>query len=472
VRATLVDPCAETQLSCIGAATQSARAMFRKASLDIPMTEAGCAHHVARRPGQEHPIQQEGRPDMPYRARLNRRRARSLLAVGVALSGIALAGCGSSSGGGGSGGGGASSTASSGATTSAGDPPASSGLSAMQANLAAHSAAISTYPAVKPIAGGVASLKGKTVWWIPIGESIPTLAAIGTAMQTAFSHVGVKLQTCDGKLLPTTIASCLSQAASQGADGVVTGFVDYASVPNGFNNLVAHHIPALVAGEEPDGGKTSGPKLGFYPTRTADDEMQKLELESAITGSSGKAKILYIGVTDSPETKHEAVYAKAFEAKHCSGCSFTEISYNTAAINKLSSAVSAALLSNPDTTYVVCAVDACEPFAKAGIQTAGYKNKVKLITANGNLASLQDIKAGDVESADVGISSTYYGWQFADGILRMMTGKPPIPTLTTERVFTQSNVSGLSLTPAAYATEAWYGSNAFEQTFLSAWAGK
>lgn len=41
MRATLVDPCAETQLSCSGAATPPARAMSRKASLDIPMTEEG-----------------------------------------------------------------------------------------------------------------------------------------------------------------------------------------------------------------------------------------------------------------------------------------------------------------------------------------------------------------------------------------------------------------------------------------------
>jgi hypothetical protein len=36
------------------------------------------------------------------------------------------------------------------------------------------------------------------------------------------------------------------------------------------------------------------------------------------------------------------------------------------------------------------------------------------------------------------------------------------------RVFTNSNVGALTLTPEAYATNAWYGSNDFEQTFLTA----
>lgn len=35
-----------------------------------------------------------------------------------------------------------------------------------------------------------------------------------------------------------------------------------------------------------------------------------------------------------------------------------------------------------------------------------------------------------------------------------------------------STVQGLSLTPGAYTTNAWYGSDAFQQTFLSAWGVK
>jgi ribose transport system substrate-binding protein len=403
---------------------------------------------------------------MSQPAHPHRLAARCAATAAVALSALAVAACGSSSSSSADGSSNSSAAGTPAASTSSGD------LAALRADLKAHSGLVSSYPKVSPIPHGVSSLKGKTVWWVPIGASIPTLAAMGNAMQSALARVGIKLQTCDGKLLPTAIAACLSQAASEGAAGVVTGFVDYASMPNSFNNLVAHHIPVLVAGEQPDGGKTSTTQLAFYTTRVADDEMQRLDLESTITNSDGKAKILYIGVTDSPETKHQAAYAKAFTAQHCPGCSFTEIDYDTAAINKLASAVSAALLSNPDTTDVVCEVDACEPFATQGIQTAGYTNKVKLFSANGNLSSLQELKSGSLLTADVGISATYYGWLFSDGILRLMTGSLPTPTTTVERVFTKSNVAGLTLTPAAYATEAWYGSNAFEPQFLNAWAGK
>jgi ribose transport system substrate-binding protein len=354
-------------------------------------------------------------------------------------------------------------------TSSSASNPASDPLASIKTNLATYTQAVTKYAAIHPISGGVSSLKGKTVWYVPIGSAIPTLAAIGTAMQTAFNKVGITLHTCDGKLLPTDIATCLSEAATQGADGVVTAFIDYTLVPNAFDNLVAKHIPVLVAGEQPDGGKTSTDKLGFYSTRTTDDLTQKLTAESVISDSNGAAKILYLGVTDSPETKQEASYAKSFVAQHCAGCKFTEVDYNTAAISKLPSQVSAALISNRDTTYVVCETDLCAPNAVEGIQTAGDKNKVKLTSANGNLDSLQRIKAGNVQFSDAGVSSTYFGWQFADGILRMLTGSAPVSTTTVVRVFDSSNVRGLTLTPTAYQTNAWYGSDAYEQTFLSAW---
>jgi ABC-type sugar transport system substrate-binding protein len=405
---------------------------------------------------------------MRYGSQLRRTPTLTLIAT-VAVISMITAAC-SSSGGSSSNSTSSSTAATSAAAASGGDSAAAGGsLASLQSDLATYTQAVTNYAAIAPISGGVSALKGKTVWYVPIGSAIPTLAAIGTAMQTAFSKVGITLHTCDGKLLPTDIATCLSQAASQGADGVVTAFIDYTLVPNAFDNLVAHHIPVLVAGEQPDGGKTSSSTLGFYSTRSTDDLTQKLTMESIISDSNGAAKILYFGVTDSPETEQEASYAKSFVQQNCSGCTFTEVDYNTAAISKLPSQVSASLISNPDTTYVACETDLWAPNAVEGIQTAGYSNKVKLTSANGNLDSLQRIKAGTVQFSDAGVSSTYFGWQFADGILRMLSGSAPISTVTVVRVFDKSNVGGLTLTPAAYQTNDWYGSDAYEQTFLGAW---
>jgi ABC-type sugar transport system substrate-binding protein len=394
---------------------------------------------------------------MTYQARHARKLLRPLLIGGLALATFAATACTSSSGG------------STGGTGAAKDEAgANSTIATAQADLAKFTGQVASYPARKPVSG-VSALKGKTVWYIPIGTAAPILNSFGVGIQAALTKLGMHFHTCDGKFLPTTITSCMNQAVTQGADGVVTGYVDYKLVPTAFQNLVSHHIPVLIAGEAPNAGRPDSPALAFDDTTPTIEVLQKLVDESVIVDSNGKAKVLFVGVTDSPQTRAGAAYSKKFFKDNCPGCTFTEIDYNTATLNKVPSQVSAALISHRDTTHVVVELDAAAAAAVSGVQTAGFANKVKLASTNGGLDSLQRIKAGQVQFVDVGLSATYLGWQFTDGIVRMMVGQLPVSGLGIVRVFTKSNVSGLTLTPSAYTSNAWYGTNDFEQTFLTAW---
>jgi hypothetical protein len=121
---------------------------------------------------------------------------------------------------------------------------------------------------------------------------------------------------------------------------------------------------------------------------------------------------------------------------------------------------------------VVDELDAAAQYSVQGIQSAGYANKVKLAATNGALDSVQRIKSGTLQFVDIGTSPIYEGWQFAGGILAMMQGQTPTFTPGVVRVFNTDTVKGLTLTPAAYTTNAWYGSDAYEQTFLTAWGVK
>ncbi|MCW2855309.1 MAG: hypothetical protein JWR52_924 [Marmoricola sp.] len=392
---------------------------------------------------------------MTHQSRTSRSPFRPLLVVALAVTSFAVTACGSS-----------------GSTTNANVSDAgattSNAVAAAQTDLAKFTGEVSSYAALKPVSG-LSALKGKTVWYVPIGSAVPILNSFGVGMKGALDKLGITLHVCDGKFLPTTIASCLNQAATQGADGVVTGYVDYKLVPTAFENLVSHHIPVLVAGEASDSGKPDSPELAFDDTTPSIEVLQRLAAESVITDSNGKAKVLFVGVTDSPQTLAGAAYAKKFFAENCPGCTFNEIDYNTASLNKVPSQVSAALISHSDTTHVLVELDAAAASAVSGIQTAGFSNKVKLVSTNGGLDSLQRIKAGQVQVADIGLSATYLGWQFTDGIARMMVGQLPVNGLGTFRVFNKSNVGDLTLTPDVYASNAWYGSDDFQQSFLTAW---
>lgn len=411
---------------------------------------------------------------MPQEIQHRKTPKRVALLGGVAALTLAVSACGSSSTSSPNAGASTSTTASTGkgsstapgATTS---PAAAGGdFAALKADVAKYTGPVASYSTIKPVSG-LAALKGKTIWYVPIGSAVPILNAFGVGMQGALAKLGIQFHTCDGKFLPTTIAACLDQAATQGADGVVTGYIDYKLVPTAFDNLVSHHIPVLIAGEANDTGKPDSPALAFDDTSPSINELQKLNDESVIIDSAGKAKILFIGVTDSPQTLGAAAYSKTFFADNCSGCTFTEIDYNTASLARVPSQVSAGLIAHPDTTYVISELDASAANAYSGIQTAGYTNKVKLSGTNGGLDSLQRIKAGQTQTVDAGTSPSYLGWQFTDGIVRMMTGGLPVNGLGIFRLFNSTNVGSLTLTPAAYLTNAWYGSDAFENTFETAW---
>jgi ABC-type sugar transport system substrate-binding protein len=393
---------------------------------------------------------------MPHKTRTSRNLLRPLLLGVLALTTFAVAACGSSS----------STTPSTGISDAA--ATTSSNVAAAQRDLAKFTDEVSSYASLKPVSG-LSALKGKTVWYVPIGSAVPILNSFGVGMKGALDKLGITLHVCDGKFLPTTIASCLNQAATQGADGVVTGYVDYKLVPTAFENLVSHHIPVLVAGEASDSGKPDSATLAFDDTTPSIEVLQRLADESVIADSAGKASVLFVGVTDSPQTLAGAAYSKKFFADNCPGCTFNEIDYNTASLSKVPSQVSAALISHPDTNYVLVELDAAAASAVSGIQSAGFTNKVKLASTNGGLDSLQRINAGQVQFVDVGLSATYLGWQFTDGIARMMVGQLPVNGLGIVRVFNKSNVGDLTLTPEVYASNAWYGSDDFQKSFLTAW---
>lgn len=345
----------------------------------------------------------------------------------------------------------------------------SASAKAAQAAVAEFSKPTTAYPEVSAVAG-VDKLAGKTVWWVPISASVPILAAIQKPMEAALATAGMKLKVCDGKFVPTAIAACLSQAADQDAAGVVTGYVDYALVPTAFDQLVSAGVPVLLAGATPNEQKPASATLAYLDTLPALAKTQEAVLAAITADSDAKAKILYAAIDDSPQLKAGAVAAKTWIEKNCPSCEFEQLHYTSAKIKDLGSQISAKLLAEPGTNYVMCEADLCVEPALAGIQTAGLRNKVKLGSANADLSALQRIKAGDALFADAGSSNTYLGWSFTDGILRMLGGsQPDVAPTQVVRLFTADNVKDLDLTAQGHDSIDWYGDDSFQATFTKAW---
>lgn len=406
------------------------------------------------------------------------RRTRYAAAVGALALATALASCSS-------GGTGTNTTTGSTSSNSTATPtqPQTSGqpssqtasadpVEAAKANVAKYTAKVTSYPEIPAVSGGIASLKGKSLWYVPLGGSLPIFQGFGSGIKQAAEAAGMTFHTCDGKLVPTTMVSCLNQAATQGAAGIIGGYIDYSEAPTAYDALIAKNIPIVIGGEPPTAGKSNSKQIAFYDATKSSTIAAGVALDSVIADSGGKAHILFMGISDTKSTSSEANAAQGYIAKACPDCTFKLVMYNTSSLSKVPSLASSALISNPDTNYVVVQVDSGEPATIQGIQSAGFANNVKLVAISGTLQPLQDIKSGGAQLADVGLSPIYTGWQWTDALIRMMVGQSPEFTPAVIRLFTKDNVQDLTLTPAAFQTNAWYGPDTYEDTFLKAWGVK
>ncbi len=383
----------------------------------------------------------------------------SVIAVAACVLALSAASCGSSS-------------ATSAAKSNAGSPTSSSGnagLAYAKAQVAKYSGPVAA-PTVAAIANPV-DLKGKTVWFIPITNSVLSLSGMGTTMAAALSHLGATVHVCDGQALPTTIASCMTTAGQQGAAAVVTAFVNYAMVPTAFQALEAKNIPVLVAGETPPTGVTPSANLQFLDAANVTNLGDEIAAYVAILSSGGKGDVMVIKLTDSPAVLQASVAQISTLEKYCKGCKVNSISMNTANISQLPPELSAALVAHPNTNYILVPNDGFVPPVMGAVTASGFTNKVKVIAFGAGVAGLQEVQAGTL-AYDVGGPIEYTGWEFADALISMMSGVTVQPEPAGPmRVFDSSNVKSLSLTTANYLNSSFFGisQGAFEAPYLAAW---
>lgn len=358
-------------------------------------------------------------------------------------------------------------------TSSSSDGPSGAegemSISEMESDLATFDDLVTDLPEVSPIEDA-ASLAGKTVWWVPLGPQLD--ASFGATLEQALGELDIEMRTCDGEFLPTTVASCLQQAADQEADAVITGFVDYTAIPTAFDELAAQGVPVLLAGAVNNSDQEQSAEFAVADTTEVLKRSARTQLELAITESDGTANIMWVGLEDSEQLKSVTEYAKSFVEDNCPDCSFEQLGTNSASLTKLASGAGAALTSNPDVDYVVTQSDTAVPGVVQAIRTTGKQDAVKVI-GNGALPdTMATLQGGDSPVvADSGVSLSYMSWGFADSIARMLTGAtPPEQVQTLHRLFTPENSKSLTVSPEAFNSVDWYADgNAVAKSFTDAW---
>jgi ribose transport system substrate-binding protein len=263
----------------------------------------------------------------------------------------------------------------------------------------------------------------------------------------------------------------MAQAVDGNAAAVITNGYPYEFAPNAFDAVQAAGIPLLYGLASPtgDGDPT---KVAYL---TPDPIALQVWLSSwVIADSNAAANVLAIKITDTPSsTAFADLGMLATYEKNCSDCKVQVIEINVAQYDRLPSLISAALVANPDITYVHMEFDSGLPSVLQGIQSAG-RDDVKVVSGDGYLSTLQDMKAGSPIVADASANYAAFAWYQADAVIRMAVGEPAAVKFAfpLRRLFTVDNVADLDVTADGEASGDWYGTVDYKGGLLDLWGVK
>jgi ribose transport system substrate-binding protein len=386
------------------------------------------------------------------------------VAPGAALTAAAmLAACSSSS---------SSSTASTSASSpaatsssSSSSSPASAGVAKAQAMVTQFEATTTSYPVPTASISGLSSLKGKTVYYIPLVQSIPGFVVTAATMKTALAKVGVNLQVCSGNAQPSAIAACVGQATGAGAAGIILDSIPYGMAENALNAATAKHIPIIVADQYPPSGNTNTDAVTYVPGVV--DQPTQIAWWM-IADSGGKANAIIAEEADSQSSIQYVTNSLSVYKQYCPDCTITLKQITASTTSLIASATSSNLLANPSATYYYTEFeDSLQPTIQ-GIQQSN-KTGIQLSVAGGSVDGLGLLAGSSQVKAVVTVDQAYAGWALSDEILRMATKNSPVTETFPSRLFTKQNIGTIQVTTAAQASGAWFGNTSYQSAFEQLW---
>ncbi|GAA3336789.1 hypothetical protein GCM10017714_00990 [Curtobacterium pusillum] len=353
---------------------------------------------------------------------------------------------------------------------SASTPSASSGDSALASKIAKLEKLPSSYPIPSGTISDVSSLRGKTVYYVPITQQSPQFGVTQVALKAALGKLGMTLQVCNGNATPTGISQCVTQATSAKAAAIITDAIPYQEASNAFAAAQKAGITVLNTDQIVDPDAPASKTLGYI--EAAGTSQMKAVADWIAYDSNGKGSVVINESTDSPASVAFVTAAQKEFKKVCSGCSVTINKVSSANFSLIASSTSSALVKTPGVGYVVSEFDQYLQPTLGGVQQAGKTASVKGVSGAAQLSGLQMLSNKNFLYASVGQASAYQGWADADAVARMLTGTSgaDLPEYTIPiRLFTRNNVGDVTLTNDAQASGEWFGPKDYTDSFLKLW---
>jgi ribose transport system substrate-binding protein len=314
-----------------------------------------------------------------------------------------------------------------------------------------------------------AKAKGKLVFFVSVGLSIPFEQELAQGIKNGVASVGAKMISFDGKFSAVEYSRGIEQGIQTKASVIVIDGIEPNLVGPALADAKKAGIPVIMTDVQ-DWGP---PRKDYGPAVVAHAEHRlywpaRAEADFITADSSGKANIIFI--TSSDLGLDVVVLRNLFltELKRvCAGCSVKTVDVPSAQWSTLTTKTASLIRSNPHVNYFVPVFDGMATFMLPGIHSAGAQNRVKLLSFNATPSVLQSLKKHDVVAADVGNPNLWLGWSFADQTLRVLTGNTPVANVgVPNRLFTKNNIGKIDLS----AQESnWYGKTDFKTLYKKLW---
>jgi ribose transport system substrate-binding protein len=283
---------------------------------------------------------------------------------------------------------------------------------------------------------------GKTLFVIPVTNTVPFVQTIADGMQNISKQVGVNYVEWPNQGQPSQWVQGMQTATDRNASSIdllaglnpqVVGPQIQAAKAKNISVVVAH---LYDVNQQMDPNITAAVNIPY-------EQAGRLLADWVIWKTNGKADALAIRVDEVLSTQPMMAGIQDEFKNHCSGCKLD--SFNVGIVDvasKIQPNVQSALVKDPKINYVIALYDSAEgPFAVAGIKAAGKQDSVKVVTFNGTASMLKVVADKDVVEMDIGENLDWISYAVMDQHLRLMAGQPAISDPHVPlRIFDSSNI--------------------------------
>jgi ribose transport system substrate-binding protein len=316
-----------------------------------------------------------------------------------------------------------------------------------------------------------AKLRGKTIFEIPITSEVPFISAVEGGMREAAARVGARLVIYANQGKPSEWAQGIRTALAEHADAVTLLAQDPRLVAPEIADAERAGIPVVVVRTTGEGESCqsdgSGRLYGAACVAGPFEQAGRLEADSVITASGGRADALVIISSDARSTLPLTRGLRDEFRARCPGCQlrFIDVPIARWAV-ELGNEVQSALVRDPRLGYVIPIYDSMSQYVVPAIRAQGAVGRVRVATFNGTPFVLKLLEDANVVQMDAGEDLEWVGWALMDQTFRVVAGERPIRSEHTPlRVFDRGNVREAGTPPRV---DQGYG-NAFVAGYERLW---